>query len=154
MVRFGVTAILGPQSESSADHVQSMCQTMRIPHIQTHWDPKLAAKSPAPSFVAPLSVNLYPSPSSLSRVRHFIVLMFHFHFYSFKKAYASVIRGWNWRSFTVLYEDEEGLIRLQDVIQLSTSLKVQLRPLPIDGDYRYISEARKMHAPLRKGLRK
>jgi len=36
----GVAAIFGPQTDVSADHVQSMCQTLRIPHIQMRWDPK------------------------------------------------------------------------------------------------------------------
>lgn len=55
------------------------------------------------------------------------------------KAYADVVRGWNWKSFTVLYEDEEGLMRLQDVIQLSTTpiYKVIVRQLPESDDYRY-----------------
>ena len=79
MIRYGVAAIIGPQSEASADHVQSMCQTMKIPHIQTHWDPKrLTAMDVMKSGSgynngrnsnSPLSVNLYPHPASVSRVR-------------------------------------------------------------------------------------
>jgi ionotropic glutamate receptor len=80
MIRYGVAAIIGPQSEASADHVQSMCQTMKIPHIQTHWDPKrLTAMDVMKSgnngynngrnSNSPLSVNLYPHPASVSRVR-------------------------------------------------------------------------------------
>jgi hypothetical protein len=83
MIRFGVAAIIGPQSEASADHVQSMCQTMKIPHIQTHWDPKrLTAMDvmkngdrnnyAGRNSNSPLSVNLYPNPASVSRVRIYI----------------------------------------------------------------------------------
>lgn len=80
MIRYGVAAIIGPQSEVSADHVQSMCQTMKIPHIQTHWDPKRttdmdASKNGDSSYSgtknnSPLSVNLYPHPAAVSQVRN------------------------------------------------------------------------------------
>lgn len=88
MIRFGVAAIFGPQSEASSDHVQSMCQTMKIPYIQTRWGPK---RSPSASpnirngnnlgvntgvrlntntvVNSPMSINLHPHPASLSRVR-------------------------------------------------------------------------------------
>ena len=56
----GVAAIFGPNSEATSDHVLSMCQAMKIPHIETHW------KSHNQS--ADFSVNLYPDSSSLSRV--------------------------------------------------------------------------------------
>lgn len=76
MVRQGVAAIIGPQSEASADHVQSMCQNMRIPHIQTHWDPKhssaldIMKSGSRYSEInnSPLSINLYPHPASISKV--------------------------------------------------------------------------------------
>ncbi|XP_046464667.1 glutamate receptor ionotropic, kainate 2-like [Daphnia pulex] len=131
MIRFGVAAIIGPQSEASADHVQSMCQTMKIPHIQTHWDPKrLTAMDvmkngdrnnyAGRNSNSPLSVNLYPNPASVSR------------------AYADVINGWKWKTFTVLYEDEDGLIRLQELLQLSITpgYKIIIRQLPDSDDYR------------------
>ena len=84
MLRFGVAAIFGPQSEASSDHVQSMCQAMKIPYIQTRWGPKRSpntnnriginpATSAWPNTKAtvnnPLSINLHPNPASLSRVR-------------------------------------------------------------------------------------
>ena len=155
MIRFGVAAIIGPQSEASADHVQSMCQTMKIPHIQTHWDPKRltamdVTKSGDRSYSgrngnSPLSVNLYPHPASVSRVR-IIVEPAGGHwrgetisdFLLSRQAYADVINGWKWKTFTVLYEDEDGLIRLQELLQLSITpgYKIIVRQLPSSDDYR------------------
>ena len=49
----------------------------------------------------------------------------------------------NWNSFVVLYEDSEGLVRLQEVLKLSSvdaEIKItvrQLLPGP-GGDYRYV----------------
>ncbi|XP_059352207.1 glutamate receptor ionotropic, kainate 2-like [Daphnia carinata] len=139
MIRYGVAAIIGPQSEMSADHVQSMCQTMKIPHIQTHWDPKRTTtmdllKNEDQGYSgrksnSPLSVNLYPHPAAVSR------------------AYADVIKGWRWKSFTVLYEDEDGLIRLQELLQLSKDpdYKITVRQLPDSDDYRpLLKEMKKM----------
>lgn len=76
MARLGVAAIFGPQSEISANHVRSMCQTLKIPHIQTRWDPERYA-SPTDELDHEsvinqqqnlMSINLYPRPESLSRV--------------------------------------------------------------------------------------
>lgn len=53
----------------------------------------------------------------------------------------SVIDAMDWKAFVVLYEESEGLVRLQDVLKLSSSntdLQItvrQLLPGP-GGDYR------------------
>jgi len=111
-VPMGVAAIFGPNSEATSDHVLSMCQAMKIPHIETHW------KSHNQS--ADFSVNLYPDSSSLSR------------------AYWDVISSYKWKTFTLLYDDEEGLIRLQDLMLVSTmpGYKVVFRSLLQNDDYR------------------
>ena len=54
-----------------------------------------------------------------------------------------MIVAMNWNSFVVLYEDSEGLVRLQEVLKLSSldaDIKItvrQLLPGP-GGDYRYV----------------
>ena len=57
-----------------------------------------------------------------------------------------MIVAMDWQSFVVLYEDSDGLVRLQDVLKLSsvyTELQItvrQLTPGP-GGDYRQVSSA-------------
>ena len=59
----------------------------------------------------------------------------------FIKAYVDMVVAMNWNSFVVLYEDSEGLVRLQEVLKLSSidaDIKItvrQLLPGP-GGDYR------------------
>ena len=60
MLRLGVAAIFGPQSEKTANHVQSICDALEVPHIETRWDFKLTRDA--------YSLNLYPHPKSLSKV--------------------------------------------------------------------------------------
>ena len=53
-----------------------------------------------------------------------------------------MIEAMKWTSFTILYEDSEGLVRLQEVLKMSTSkkdIKITVRQLIPDpgGDYRY-----------------
>lgn len=115
-----------------------------MPHIQTHWDPKSFDLNTTQGnyhfgmMNSPLSVNLYPYAASLSRVSGSYFWQTLKRFKVLSQAYADVVKGWNWKSFTVLYEDEEGLMRLQDVIQLSTvpNYKVIVRQLPESNDYR------------------
>lgn len=60
LLRSGVAAIFGPQSSQTASHVQSICDTMEIPHLETRWDYRLRRES--------CLVNLYPHPTTLSKV--------------------------------------------------------------------------------------
>ena len=60
LLRSGVAALFGPQSGTTSSHVQSICDAMEIPHIETRWDYRLRRDE--------YSVNLYPHPSALSKV--------------------------------------------------------------------------------------
>ncbi|XP_069950782.1 glutamate receptor ionotropic, kainate 2-like isoform X2 [Cherax quadricarinatus] len=112
LVRSGVAAIFGPQSGQTSAHVQSICDALSIPHIETRWDYRLRRDD--------YSVNLYPHPSSLS------------------KAYLDLVRLFGWRSFCILYEDNEGLVRMQELLKTPSpnEFKVSIRQLPRGNDYR------------------
>lgn len=58
----GVSSIFGPQSNSISSHVQSICDTMEIPHLEMRWDYRIRREN--------CLVNLYPHPSVLSRVHY------------------------------------------------------------------------------------
>ncbi|EZA54425.1 Glutamate receptor, ionotropic kainate, partial [Ooceraea biroi] len=64
LLRGGVAAIFGPQNAQTASHVQSICDTMEIPHLETRWDWRQRRQS--------CLVNLYPHPTTLSKVFLFV----------------------------------------------------------------------------------
>ncbi|XP_040173168.1 glutamate receptor ionotropic, kainate 2 isoform X3 [Anopheles arabiensis] len=108
----GVAAIFGPQSSHTASHVQSICDTMEIPHLETRWDYRLRRES--------CLVNLYPHPSTLS------------------KAYVDLVAAWGWKSFTIIYETNEGLVRMQELLKAHglSDYPITVRQLSDSGDYR------------------
>ncbi|XP_063889783.1 glutamate receptor ionotropic, kainate 2-like isoform X1 [Scylla paramamosain] len=108
LLQYGVAAIFGPQSGQSAAHVQSICDAFEVPHLEYRWDFGLTTHA--------YSVNLYPSPSTLS------------------KAYIDVLETLQWRKFFVIYENNESLARVQEVVK-SEMWDVILRQLPVQ-DYR------------------
>lgn len=63
-------------------HVQSICDALEIPHVETRWDFQLQRDD--------LSINLYPRPPVLAR------------------AYTDLVKAWGWRHFAIVYEDNEG----------------------------------------------
>lgn len=65
---------------------------MEIPHIETQW--KMNPKQ-RPNYY----MNVYPDPVVLSR------------------GYTAIVRDMDWTSFTLLYQRDEGLLRLQHLIQ-------------------------------------
>jgi hypothetical protein len=85
---------------------------MEIPHIETRWDYRLKRDD--------YSVNLYPHPTAIS------------------KAYVQLIERFGWKSYTILYEDNQGLVRLQELLKSPTQsdVRIQVRQLPIDDDFR------------------
>lgn len=87
----GVAAIFGPLSQLPSIHVGSVCDALEIPHIEAHPDLHLDHDN--------LSINLYPRDRILVR------------------ALAELITEWNWKSFAILYEDNDGAIRLNDFLK-------------------------------------
>ena len=67
LLRSGVAALFGPQSGTTSSHVQSICDAMEIPHIETRWDYRLKRDE--------YSVNLYPHPSALSKVSIYAIVL-------------------------------------------------------------------------------
>ena len=49
-----------------------------------------------------------------------------------------LIERFGWKSYTILYEDNQGLVRLQELLKSPTQsdVRIQVRQLPIDDDYR------------------
>ncbi|OAD62636.1 Glutamate receptor, ionotropic kainate 2 [Eufriesea mexicana] len=112
LLRNGVAAIFGPQSAHTASHVQSICDTMEIPHLETRWDYRLRRQS--------CLVNLYPHPTTLS------------------KAYVDLVKAWGWKSFTIIYENNEGLVRLQELLKAHgpSEFPITVRQLSEGAEYR------------------
>lgn len=113
MLDEGVAAIFGPYSPSSSAVVESTCELFNFPHLEGNWKYRENTNV--------RTINFYPDAATLS------------------KAYVDVIRNKGWKSFTVVYEDNEDLIRLQDVLKASTEkryVKVTLKQLNPEQSYR------------------
>ncbi|XP_061104023.1 glutamate receptor ionotropic, kainate 1 isoform X3 [Conger conger] len=104
----GVAAVFGPSHSSSVSAVQSICNALEVPHIQTRW------KHPSVDNKDSFYINLYPEHSSVSR------------------AILDVVQFYKWRAVTVVYEDSTGLMRLQELIKAPSryNIKVKIRQLP------------------------
>ncbi|XP_074025580.1 glutamate receptor ionotropic, kainate 2 isoform X1 [Leptinotarsa decemlineata] len=111
LLEAGVVAVFGPRSFNNIDIVQSICDSKEIPHIITRWNlwpMRLGSE-----------INFYPHPPLLA------------------KAYLDIIFSFEWESFTVLYEDNESLMRVTSLIETAKSegLVVQVMQLE-EGNYR------------------
>ncbi|XP_069680954.1 glutamate receptor ionotropic, kainate 2-like isoform X2 [Periplaneta americana] len=88
----GIAAVFGPRTPDTTGIVESICETLEIPHMEIY--------PTSPRFPARCLINLHPAEESIS------------------KAIVDVVTNFlHWRTFTVLYETEAGLIRLQDVLK-------------------------------------
>lgn len=97
----GIAAIFGPDSPEINSIIQSVSSSLEIPQFQTFWNPKLAflASRQSPSEKPIQIFNLHPSPKSLS------------------KALATLVRENDWKSYTILYENDNGLLRLEETLK-------------------------------------
>ncbi|KAG1652212.1 Glutamate receptor ionotropic, kainate 1 [Nymphon striatum] len=120
MLGRGVAAILGPQSAFTSPHIGSLCDSFDIPHIETRWDYRRRVKD--------YSINLYPHWETLSA------------------AYKELVLAKQWKSFTVLFEEDEALIRLQKLLQVTTDKKVKINVLKLQPEYRVVLKELKKKA--------
>uniref|UniRef100_A0A3B4BMK7 Receptor ligand binding region domain-containing protein n=1 Tax=Periophthalmus magnuspinnatus TaxID=409849 RepID=A0A3B4BMK7_9GOBI len=106
----GVAAIFGPSHSSSANAVQSICNALGVPHIQTKWKHQVSDNRDV------FYVSLYPDFSSLSR------------------AILDLVHFFKWKTVTVVYDDSTGLIRLQELIKAPSryNIRLKIRQLPAD----------------------
>ena len=60
------------------------------------------------------------------------------HKFKLFQAYVELIERFGWRSYTILYEDNQGLVRLQELLKSPTQsdVRIVVRQLPADEDYR------------------
>lgn len=91
----GVAAIFGPSHSSSANAVQSICNALGVPHIQTKWKHQVSDNKDS------YYVSLYPDFSSLSR------------------AILDLVHFFKWRTVTVVYDDSTGTGRVSVCLSLS-----------------------------------
>ncbi|CAH0555475.1 unnamed protein product [Brassicogethes aeneus] len=112
----GIAAVFGPASPTCSAIIQSMTSFFEIPHIQTSWKP---AGSPLSSTV----VNFFPEADL------------------FSQGLAEIVRSLQWEKFVIVYETEEALIKLQEVLKLQeydeeSKIGITFKQLGSKEDYR------------------
>merc|ERR1719234_1245245 len=112
MVQSEVAGIFGPTKPASGDHVQAVSNTLNVPFMQTKWEylttradysinvPFMQTKWEYLTTRADYSINVRPHPMMLG------------------KALADYVAKVGWQSLVVLYEHDEGLVRLQELLRL------------------------------------
>ncbi|XP_060523976.1 glutamate receptor ionotropic, kainate 2-like [Cylas formicarius] len=116
LITKGLAAIFGPESPEINELVQSLSSTLQIPQFQTIWNPRLSsltADRSSPIF------NLHPSAAALS------------------KALATLVKDNDWKSYTIIYENDDGLLRLRESLnRRPADPAVTFRKLGPGPDYR------------------
>ena len=92
LIESGVWALFGPQSASVGWLVRSIADNLHIPDFQFSWDFRSYHRHR--TFPSNMTINLHPEPSSLSQ------------------AIADLVDSRKWKSFALIYEKEEDLIKV------------------------------------------
>lgn len=91
-------AIFGPGTVETSGIVSSIAERLEIPHMIYHWKSKPLH---AHEFVDPkMTLNFYPEAEALA------------------KSFADVLIDYTWKHYTIIYESEENLVRLKDILQI------------------------------------
>ncbi|XP_043863081.1 uncharacterized protein LOC6585822 isoform X9 [Drosophila mojavensis] len=96
----GVQAIFGPSDPLLASHVQSICEAFDIPHIEARIDLEVSVKE--------FSINLYPSQNIMNL------------------AYRDLMMYLNWTKVAIIYEEDYGLFKQQDLIHSSAEMRTEM----------------------------
>ncbi|XP_037083604.1 glutamate receptor ionotropic, kainate 2-like isoform X3 [Pollicipes pollicipes] len=100
LVEKGVYAIFGPSDPLLGAHVQSICDALDIPHVETRLDVERHAKE--------FSINLHPHQPVMNA------------------ALRDVMTFLNWTRVAIIYEEENGLIKLQDLIRTPPNMEIEI----------------------------
>jgi hypothetical protein len=121
MLDEGVAAIFGPSTTDTSGIASSICKAVEVPHIITHWERDTITDvgsddgsdnendsgsddddngDDGEDTASPFTLNLYPDAEVLSR------------------AYADLLIDYTWKSYTIIYEDDDSLMRLKDILQI------------------------------------
>ena len=59
-------------------------------------------------------------------------------YFLFFQAYVDIVKVWGWKSFTIIYENNEGLVRLQELLKAHgpSEFPIAVRQLGEGPDYR------------------
>ncbi|XP_046446543.1 glutamate receptor ionotropic, kainate 2-like isoform X4 [Daphnia pulex] len=102
-VQQGAHAIFGPSDPYLGAHVQSICDALEIPHLEARLDMDSEYK--------PYSINVYPPIDIIN------------------KAFMDVMFFLNWTKVAIIYEEDQGLVMLQDMIRapMAKPMEILLR---------------------------
>ncbi|XP_031780327.1 glutamate receptor ionotropic, kainate 2 isoform X2 [Nasonia vitripennis] len=95
-----VQGIFGPADPLLGAHIQSICEALDVPHLEARVDFE-------PSFKE-FSINLYPSQDHLNR------------------AFRDLMSFLNWTKVAIIYEEDYGLFKLQDLVKSPPSPKTEM----------------------------
>ncbi|XP_066151596.1 glutamate receptor ionotropic, kainate 2-like [Euwallacea fornicatus] len=113
----GYSAVFGPRHLISSGTIQSACSNFAVPCISTQWIPMNTQLNP-------YTLNVYPDANFLSQ------------------GLAMIVKSLDWDRFVIVYENEDSLTKLQDVLKLqlyqdeSDSNSVLIKQLGTGPDYR------------------
>ncbi|XP_018404443.1 PREDICTED: glutamate receptor ionotropic, kainate 2-like [Cyphomyrmex costatus] len=93
LVEPGIAGVFGPQEKIIAEHVQSICDAIEVPHISVREDLDQSFKQRG------IGLNLYPHVNSLSRI------------------YNQLVTELKWKTFAILYENTDSLIRMRQLLK-------------------------------------
>ncbi|XP_054163695.1 glutamate receptor ionotropic, kainate 2-like [Oppia nitens] len=150
LVNDGVWALLGSESPAVGWLLRSLANNLHIPHLSVFWDYRTYRQWPAvhssSSSVAGsggggqsyhhgsttaasiagnganFTISLYPEASVLSQ------------------AFMDLVLSRNWKSFTLIFEQNDGLIKLKDLLRITSHpnmRRVKMSILQFDPNYPY-----------------
>lgn len=113
LIEKGIVGLIGPRSPHTTPYIKALCDAKDIPLLETHWDIHRKPNG--------YLVNLHPYPSVLAQ------------------GFVDIIKSWGFRGFTILYENDDSLFRVTELLRMYTFAEytVALRQLNTSRDYRH-----------------
>ncbi|KAB0792613.1 hypothetical protein PPYR_14572 [Photinus pyralis] len=93
-------AIFGPSDPVLGAHIQSICEALDVPHLEARIDFEPFSKE--------LSINLHPSQELMN------------------KAFRDLMTYLNWTKVAIIYEEDYGLFKLQELVKAPDSAKTEM----------------------------
>ncbi|XP_068085191.1 glutamate receptor ionotropic, kainate 2 [Anabrus simplex] len=99
-MEYGIQAIFGPSDPLLGAHIQSICEALDVPHVEARIDFE-------PNFKE-FSINLHPSQEHMNH------------------AFQDVMTFLNWTKVAIVYEEDYGLFKLQDLVKAPPAMRTEM----------------------------
>ena len=125
VLKRGIAAIFGPLSHASADHIRSITDSVEVPFIDTRWNFHPSSRIFGKDKGDEYTISLHPDVETMSGLGKKAQIKSHQYsfFVILGSGYVDLITQYGWDTITILYENNDSMMRLKKIFDRTSEVR-------------------------------